>query len=198
MPASTQKTPRRPPLDRRAIARLVGSAHSARDRVLVLCLCCGIRTTEVLRLTTSSFFVDRRGCWIKVAGRRGREVPIPDSLRDLVLAYVKVEGIRAGDKLFPGSRGFQGHVRGRPALTRSGVSQVLTSLSGASHLAPRALFDLWLAAMAAADIDPRLAARCAGISALTGTVARAYQSHNGPLTREEHDLVVEALPFEIR
>ena len=179
-------------LDSRAIARLVGSAHSARDRLLVLCLCCGIRTTEVVRLTASSVFSDRRGCWIKVAGGRRREVPIPDSLHELVLAYVKVEGLRAGEKLFTG------HLRGRPALTRSGVSQVLTSLSGASHVSPRAFFDVWLAAMAAANVDPRLAARCAGITALTGTVARAYQNQNGPLTREEHDLVVKALPFEVR
>ncbi len=181
--------------DRREVARLVAAARSARDRLLVQVLCCGIRATECLRLLASSVYADRRGCWIKVGGRRGREVPIPDSLYELVKAYLKVEDIQPRERLFAGSRAPGRPPHSRPALTRSGVSQALTALSGTSHVSPRACFDLWLAAMAAADVDPRLAARVCGLHALTGTIARAYGESHQPLTREEHDAVVHALPF---
>jgi integrase len=174
----------------------VASARSARDRLLILVLASGIRTTEIVKLTAGAIYADQRGSWIKVGGKRGREVPIPDSLRNSLEAYVSLECIGPRDRLFTGFRGTSGKPGRRPALTRSGVSQALATISGSNHVAPRAFFDMWLEAMAGAHVDPRLASRVVGLSALTGAVGRAYARANGPLTREDHDVVVKALPFD--
>ena len=96
-------------LTREEVERLVRAAESRRDRLIILLLyATGVRVGELVRIRVEDVDLGRMSIRVFGKGGKEREVFFNEEVREELVEYIRGEGLRPEDYLFPGKRG--GHV----------------------------------------------------------------------------------------